>query len=86
LEGARQIKLLGRYVAVAAEVVDVPAFSVHADRNELLGWLRTNQRPPDTTYIVHGEPVAARGLRDAIQDTLGWNAVVPRYLETVRVD
>ncbi len=86
LEGAREIKLLGRYVAVRAEVIDVPAFSVHADRNELLAWIRSNARPPDMTYIVHGEPLASQALRSAIEAELGWPAVVPRYLETVRLD
>ena len=32
LDGARQIKLLGHYVPVRAEVVNLPAFSVHAAR------------------------------------------------------
>ncbi|MCX8071224.1 MAG: MBL fold metallo-hydrolase [Candidatus Binatia bacterium] len=86
LEGAREIKLLGRYVAVRAEVVDVPAFSVHADRNELLAWMRSNRRAPEMTYIVHGEPVASQALRSAIAGELGWPAVVPRYQETVRLD
>lgn len=86
LEGARTIKLLGRYVAVRAEVVDVPAFSVHADRKELLAWLGSNSRSPDVTYVVHGEPAASQALRSAIASELGWPAVVPRYLETVRLD
>ncbi len=86
LEGAREIKLLGRYVAVRAEVVDVPAFSVHADRNELLAWMRSNTRAPEVTYIVHGEPSASQALRTAIEAELSWPAVVPRYLETVRLD
>ena len=32
LDGAKSVKMLGRYVPVRAEVVNVPAFSVHADR------------------------------------------------------
>ena len=38
LEGAKTVKMLGRYVPVRAEVVDASGFSVHADRNELRGW------------------------------------------------
>src|SRR6266545_1550013 len=41
LEGAHAVKMLGRYVRVRANVVHVPAFSVHADATELLAWLRT---------------------------------------------
>lgn len=86
LNGARHLKLLGRYVPVAAEVVNVPAFSVHADRRELLDWLRGAAAPPATVFIVHGEPAAAAALEAAIETELGWTAVVPRYLEQVRLD
>ncbi len=85
-DGARQIKLLGHYLTVRAEIVDLPAFSVHADHDELLGWLGTASAEPDTTYVVHGEPDAADQLRDAIDDGLGWNAIVPTYGERVRID
>jgi metallo-beta-lactamase family protein len=85
-DGARELKLLGRYVGVRAEVVSVPAFSVHADAGELLAWLRRAPRPPETTFVVHGEPPAATALHDAIERELGWTAAVPRYLEHVRID
>jgi metallo-beta-lactamase family protein len=84
--GAKAVKMLGRYIAVRAEVVDVPAFSVHADQREILGWLQTVPRPPDVTFIVHGEPPAAEALHAAIESELGWPAAVPRYLEHVRLD
>jgi metallo-beta-lactamase family protein len=86
LNGERAIKMLGRYIAVRAEIVNVPAFSVHADQAELIGWLRTAPRPPVTCYVVHGEAAAAHALGDAIRNQLGWNAVVPRHLEVVRID
>lgn len=86
LDGARSVKMLGRYIPVRAEVVNVPAFSVHADQSETLQWLRSAPRPPETTFIVHGEKPAARALHDVIERELGWTAVVPRYLERVRLD
>jgi metallo-beta-lactamase family protein len=86
LDGARSVKMLGRYIPVRAEIVHVPAFSVHADQGETLQWLRTESRPPDTTFIVHGEQTAAGALHDVIEQELGWTAVVPRYLEQVRLD
>jgi metallo-beta-lactamase family protein len=35
-------------------------------------------RPPAATWIVHGEPVAAEALREAIERELGWTAHVAR--------
>ncbi len=86
LDGARQVKLLGNYVSVRAEVVNLPAFSVHADHDELLAWLATADAPPATTFVVHGEPHASDRLRESIDAELGWNAVVPTYAERVVVD
>jgi metallo-beta-lactamase family protein len=86
LEGAKTVKMLGRYVPVHAEVVNVPAFSVHADQREILAWLKAAPHPPEAVYIVHGEHAAAEALHGAIERELQWTAVVPRYLEQVRLD
>ena len=84
-DGQSEIKMFGSYVRVRAEVVDIPSFSVHADHDELVSWLGSATRPPDTTYLVHGEPDASSMLHDAIEDRLDWDAVVPRHLERVRL-
>ncbi len=85
LEGAPNVKLLGRYVPVRAEIVDVPAFSVHADRHELIEWLRSVPAPPEMTFVVHGEVAAAESLRNEIAKQLRFGAAVPRQLEHVRI-
>jgi metallo-beta-lactamase family protein len=82
-EGARQVKIHGEYVPVAAEVVTVSSFSVHADRDELVTWLGAAPRRPGVTYVVHGEPSAAMALRDEVSGKLGWHVVVPRHGERV---
>lgn len=86
LEGAGELKLLGRYVPVRAEVVDAGGFSVHADGAELLAWARGLATPPRVAYPVHGEPESAEALRRALATELGWSAVVPRHGERVRLD
>jgi len=52
------------------------ALSAHADRAELLRWLRGVRRPAETTWCVHGEPDAAAAVRDAIAARPGWRAAV----------
>ncbi|GAA1240286.1 MBL fold metallo-hydrolase [Oryzihumus leptocrescens] len=85
-EGARQLKMFGRYVPVRAEVLVDEEFSVHADSGEVLAWLRRLPEPPETVYVVHGEPPAAAELAGRIRDELDWTAVVPRHGEKVRID
>ena len=86
LEGAPTVKIHGRYVPVRAEIVDVPTFSVHADAGELVAWLGAMPTAPEVSYIVHGEPDAAFALQSRLRHELGWNAVVPRLGERVRLD
>jgi len=85
-EGARELKMHGRYVPVRAEVASVDGFSVHADADELVAWLATAPRPPEVVYLVHGEPAASHALASRIRAELGWAAVVPRDGEIVRLD
>jgi len=80
------VKLLGRYVRVTADIVGVQAFAVHADRDEILAWLRAAPRAPERTFLVHGEPQASTALHDTIERRLGWAAAVPPHLEQVRLD
>lgn len=85
-DGARQLKMYGRYVPVRAEIVQDEDFSVHADADEVLAWLATSPRPPRAVYVVHGEPRASEALAQRIRDELDWCAVVPRFQERVRLD
>ena len=85
-EGTRVVKMLGRYVPVRAEILDVTGLSVHADRSELLAWLGSAPAAPETTLVVHGESEASRALRDSIEAELGWTAAVPVHGERVRLD
>jgi metallo-beta-lactamase family protein len=57
--------MIGRYVPVRAEIVNIPAFSVHADQSEIIGWLKGAAAAPEVVYVVHGDPVATEALRTA---------------------
>ncbi|MFD6178279.1 MULTISPECIES: MBL fold metallo-hydrolase RNA specificity domain-containing protein [unclassified Isoptericola] len=85
-DGARELKLMGRYVPVRAEVVEDEEFSVHADAGELVGWIKQMREPPDVAYVVHGEARASAPLAERIRDEVGCVAVVPRLDERVLVD
>jgi metallo-beta-lactamase family protein len=81
-DGAREVKLHGEMVPVRARIHSLEAFSGHADRIEILRWLKTFQKPPKLTFIVHGEPESSAALADEIHRSLGWKTHIPAYLES----
>jgi metallo-beta-lactamase family protein len=83
VDGARSVRMHGREVPVRADVVDLPAFSVHADSHELVAWLDAATAEPDMTYLVHGEPDAAGALAGAMRAGRQRNVVVAEPGATV---
>ncbi len=79
LEGAKTLRIHGADIPVRAEIIDLPQFSAHAGRGELLRWLSGMPAPPRQTFMVHGEPAAATALQAAIQSKLGWRVTLPAY-------
>ena len=84
--GAPAVKLLGQWVDVRAEVVNLASLSAHADREELLAWIAALPRPPRRVFVTHGEPQAADALRQAVEERWRWHCEVPDYLDSVDLD
>jgi metallo-beta-lactamase family protein len=84
-DGARNVKMLGRYVPVRADVEVLRSLSVHADADGLHDWIAALVEVPDTVFVVHGEPDASKALAvRLVEDDV--NAVVPAQFEIVRLD
>jgi metallo-beta-lactamase family protein len=84
-DGAREVKIFGEMVPVRAQVAALEQFSDHADVDELLEWLGTFRKTPQSTHIVHGEPDSAEALRQAIVKELDWPVDVAQYMQKVEV-
>ena len=85
-DGARELKMRGRYVRVRAEVVSLEDFSVHADADELVDWVGELPSIPDTIHVVHGEPEAAHALADRMRAHFDCAVTVARHGERVLLD
>jgi metallo-beta-lactamase family protein len=81
IDGAEFLRIHGRDVPVRAAIRKVDALSGHADRRELDRWLGS-MKPPRRTFLVHGEPPAARGLAEFLRAGRQWNVHVPTIGET----
>ena len=86
VDGARQVKLVGRIVPVAARVEKIDSMSAHADAGEILRWLSGFSRAPKMTYLVHGEPVALEALAARITTEKHWPVQIAEYRARVPLD
>jgi metallo-beta-lactamase family protein len=86
VDGADTVKIHGEIIPVAARVVKNDQMSAHADRHEILRWLRGFTRPPSHTFLVHGEPDAMGVLASSIEHELGWTVHQPGHGERVSIE
>lgn len=76
-EGAEQVNIFGEPVRRAAEVVAIEGFSAHADREELIAWVRRLEPAPRRIFLVHGEPGPADALAAALRERTPAEVHVP---------
>jgi metallo-beta-lactamase family protein len=85
VDGAREVRIHGRLVPVAARVVKIDSMSAHADRGEILKWLRTLPRAPQRLCLVHGEVEPMTALQGRLKEQLGWDAMMPTHGERIEI-
>jgi metallo-beta-lactamase family protein len=84
--GAKSVRIFSQEVPIRARVAALEQFSDHADTEELLHWLRTFKKKPETTFLVHGETEAAQSLQHTLATQLGWNVRLAHWMERVQLD
>ncbi len=85
LDGEEKIKMFGYEIPVVCHVEKIEGLSAHADRSELLDWLKNFDDHPKNTFVVHGESKTSKVFADTIKEDFGWNVTVPVYKETIEL-
>lgn len=83
VDGAKEVRIHGRQIPVAAQIARVDSMSAHADRGEILRWLATLPRKPGRLFLVHGEPGPMDALKARVKEVLGWDSETPGHGDTV---
>jgi len=86
VDGKKEVRILGQVYPVKAKVVQIHGFSGHADKTELLAWLKTLKRPPRRVFVVHGEAESAMHFGDFVKEQTGWPVTVPGYRDEAVLD
>jgi metallo-beta-lactamase family protein len=89
-DGARRARIDGQEIEVRCAVRSISGFSAHADEHELEAWIRRfaeardgGDGPPETVFVVHGDPDASEAFAAKIRDDLKVQAHVPAHHERV---
>ncbi|MBT8446348.1 MAG: MBL fold metallo-hydrolase [Gammaproteobacteria bacterium] len=70
MEGGKTIKIHGEEVPVRAEFIPLGGLSAHADRDELLRWVRSGINTPHTIFVTHGEEDSQEAFAKLLQKEL----------------
>ncbi len=84
-DGEEEVKMHGVFVPVKAQIEQIGSFSVHADADELVDWLKTISEAPGQVLVVHGEAGAADLFSNRIRSQLGWKSHAPEDGEAVEL-
>jgi len=73
----KQVPIFGEPMPLRAEVQTLDALSGHADREEMLTWMRPIAPGLKKVFLVHGEPDQQNAFQVAIRQRYGLEVVVP---------
>ena len=76
-QGLPEVPIFGDPVPLRAEVQKVDALSGHADREEILAWLKPLAAGLKRIFLVHGEFAQQNAFAQAIRQRYGLDVVVP---------
>ena len=77
LEGAKEIKIYGKYYPVLANILEIESLSAHGDQKDLINWLSDLVDKPTKVFLVHGENLPADELRIKIIEKYDFDCTIP---------
>ena len=86
LEGAKEIKLYGKFFPVRAEIKNLEGLSAHTDQKGLIDWMSAIKQKPQHIFIVHGEHDSLVGLKNKIREVYGWEAAIPELNQITEIE
>jgi metallo-beta-lactamase family protein len=84
LDGAGEIRMMGRLFNVKAEIQRIGSFSAHADQKGLTQWLQAFNPKPTRVFLVHGEEDCIESFSKHLR-ALGFSTGVPKENEPIHI-
>ena len=77
VNGAKSINLFGEEIQVKAKIESIVGISGHADRDMLLNWLGSLEKPPVKVFVNHGDDIVCDNFAQTIYNKLKFDATAP---------
>jgi metallo-beta-lactamase family protein len=85
VDGAKKVNILGETLQVNAQIHTIGGLSAHADKEEMLAWLKFYEKSKPAVFVVHGDPAASEAFSTAIGEQLGLQSFVPQWHESANI-
>ena len=87
LDGQKEVKILGDWYNVKADVEKINAFSAHADYKETTAWLNSiDTSRLKKIFLVHGEKDSQAFLKNHLEENGFPNVDIVKYGQTYTLD
>lgn len=80
VDGAEEVRIFGEPHESRAEVVVMNEFSAHADKNELMEWVRGFKEAPARAFVVHGEETQSLPFAKRLREEAGIGEVLVPHM------
>ena len=77
INGAKTVNLFGEEIQVKARIESIVGISGHADRDMLLGWLGSLEKPPVMVFVNHGDDIVCDSFSQTIYNKLRFTTTAP---------
>ena len=85
-DGANKVKIFGLEHNVAARVETMHFFSSHADKGDLIAFVRGLSRPPKKIFLVHGDSADRAAFAETLKTEGITNTVLPDFGQSFELE
>ena len=77
INGAKSVSLFGEEIQVKARIESIVGISGHADRDMLLNWLGSMEKPPVKVFVNHGDDIVCDSFSQTVYNKLKFVTTAP---------
>jgi len=85
VDGAKKIKIHGETIEVNAKIHTIGGLSAHADREQLMSWLKFYVKSNPKVFLIHGEPDVCKEFSGNISENFNLETFIPEWGDTAEI-